>query len=80
MPAERVMVSPGMRSGATPPISLRSTCEVAKESMSLLRSTAAMKEIESDSILASGGSSPATRNRASNRSRSSTSRPGSTHG
>ena len=46
------MARPGMKSGATPPISLRSTCEVANESMSLLRRTAPMKEIESDSILA----------------------------
>ena len=78
MPAERVMVRPGIGSGATPPISLRSTCDVANDSMSLSRRTAAMKEIESASILAGGGSRPATRNRASRRARSRTSRPGRT--
>ena len=46
MPADRVMVSPGIGSGTTPSISLRRTCEVANESMSLSRRTAAMKEIE----------------------------------
>ena len=74
-PATRVVLSRGIISGAIPSMSLRMTWEVANDSMSLSRTTAAMKEIESDSIVGVGGSRPARRNSASSRSRDSTSRP-----